>query len=57
MEAIEMFGEEVPNAVKLLAAKYLKDINGYFTQLDEHRSKLFHSLTTTFTIFNKNSIS
>ena len=45
MEAIEMFGEEVTNAVTSTAVKHLPKINENYVQLNEHRSDLFQPVT------------
>ena len=50
MEAIEIFGEELPNSVTLPAAKHLLKINEDYIHLDEHRSELFYYVTAKFYI-------
>ena len=42
IKAIDMFDEEVPNAVTSPAVKHLLEINNNSIQLEKHRSEVFH---------------
>ena len=44
MEAIEIFGEEVPNVVTSPSAKHLFEINEDAMQMDELKSEVFHAV-------------
>ena len=45
MEAIDIFGEQVPNAVTSPTARHLLGISQNAVQLDKHRSEVFQYVT------------
>ena len=45
MESIDMFFKEVPNSLNSPESKHLLEINEYYIQMDEHRIRVFNSVT------------
>ena len=48
-----MFFKEVPNSLNSPESKHLLEINEYYIQMDEHRIRVFNSVTAKFLYVTK----